>query len=228
MSHSFKQRLLVLLIIFIILVIYYTGITDSITLEHLKEMRGTLHALVQDHYALSIVAYIGTYILITTFSIPITAPLTLIGGFLFGTLQGTIATNIGATVGATLTFLIIRYLFSRSLQHRYRSQLHRFNNHFDQYGAQYLLLARMSIFIPFVLINIGAALTQIPLSTFIWTTSLGIIPGTSIYCYAGSNIGAINSLSDIFSPSIIIALLLIIGLNVISILISHMTRNRSL
>jgi len=53
-------------------------------------------------------------------------------------------------------------------------------------GHLYLLTLRLMPVFPFFLINILTGLINIPLRTFIWTTSLGIIPGSLVYAFAGS------------------------------------------
>lgn len=219
MKKQYTHLLLFGLIILIGIALHVAGLTDYINLENFKAHRQQLLTTVQNHYLLSMLVYILLYILITTFSLPIAAPLTLIGGFLFGALAATLATNIGATLGATFTFLIFRYFFGNTIQKKYHTQLIAFNANVKHYGANYLLLARLIVFIPFFLVNICAGLTNIPLITFIWTTSLGIIPGSFVYAYAGKQIGTITTLSDIYSFSVIIAFTLLIALGVISILV---------
>jgi uncharacterized membrane protein YdjX (TVP38/TMEM64 family) len=221
MKKQYNHLLFFGLIILVGIALHVAGITEHINLETLKAHRQQLLATVQNHYVPSVLLYILLYILITTFSLPIAAPLTLVGGFLFGALAATLATNIGATMGATLTFLMFRYLFGNTIQKKYHTQLIAFNANIEQYGANYLLLARLIVFIPFFLVNICAGLTNIPLTTFIWTTSLGIIPGSCVYAYAGKQIGTINALSDVFSWPVVLAFSLLIALSVISILIKN-------
>lgn len=219
MKTPYKHLLIFGLILLMAIALHAAGITNYINLETLKAHRQQLLATVQNHYLPSVLLYILLYVLVTAFSLPITAPLTLVGGFLFGALNATLATNVGATLGATVTFLMFRYFFGNTIQKKYHAQLITFNANIEHYGANYLLLARLIVFIPFFLVNICAGLTNIPLATFIWTTSLGIIPGSFVYAYAGKQIGTINALSDVFSAPVIIAFSLLIALGMISILV---------
>lgn len=218
MKQSYKKIALLTFIIFAAIAIHFCGISAYATLDNLKAHREKLLASVQGHYAASLALYILIYILVAALSLPIAAPLTLIGGFLFGSLSATLATNIGATMGATLTFLLFRYLLGSTVQEKYQKQLATFNTDIDRYGAHYLLLARLIVIIPFFLVNLLAGLTQIPLRTFIWTTSVGILPGSFAFAYAGKQIGSISTLSDVFSVQVISAFALLIGLGLISIL----------
>ena len=198
----------------------YSGLTEYINLETLKNNRLKLFAIIESHYVSSILLYIFIHILTTTFLVPVTIPLTLIGGFLFGTIGATLATTIGATIGATLTFLMFRYVLGNAVQKKYHSRLAAFNKNIEHYGAHYILIANL-LLVPFFIVNIGASLTKIPITTFMWTTSLGIIPGSFVYAYAGKQISTINELSDLFSLPIIMVFALLITISIISIFIKN-------
>jgi uncharacterized membrane protein YdjX (TVP38/TMEM64 family) len=62
---------------------------------------------------------------------------------------------------------------------------------------------------PFTWINLFSGLTKMRLFTFLWTTSLGILPGTVVNAYAGSQLGRINSPGELFSTRVLIAFFLL-------------------
>ena len=130
---------------------------------------------VHDRYILSLFLFISLYIIATAFSIPGDIILTLAGGFLFGIAVATVIVNIGATAGAVLAFLSARYLVGDRLQEKYQGQLNRFNEELNLNGPRYLLTLRFIPVFPFFLINFLAGLTNIPLRTFVWTTSVGYV-----------------------------------------------------
>jgi uncharacterized membrane protein YdjX (TVP38/TMEM64 family) len=175
------------------------------TFDNLKQNRDFLVTFVREHYELSVCLFIALYIVTTAFSIPGDVILTLAGGFLFGVIVTIVIVNAGATAGATLAFLSARYLIGDRLQERYQIRLAKFNDELGLNGTRYLLTLRFIPVIPFILINFLSGLTKIPLKTFIWTTSVGIIPGTVVYAYAGRQIGSVNSLPEVFSRNVIIA-----------------------
>jgi uncharacterized membrane protein YdjX (TVP38/TMEM64 family) len=149
------------------------------------------------------------YVLATALSLPGAIILTLAGGFLFGVAAGTFYVNIGATMGAILAFLSARYLLGDRLQEKYAKQLETFNREMDRNGTSYLLTLRLIPVFPFFLINFLSGLTKIRLWTFLWTTWLGIIPGTVVFAFAGQQLGSISSPADILSKNVIIAFLVL-------------------
>jgi uncharacterized membrane protein YdjX (TVP38/TMEM64 family) len=146
------------------------------------------------------------YVIVTGLSIPGAVILTLAGGFLFGTIAGVLYVDAGATAGAVCAFLSARYLLGDRLQQKYGGQFAKFNGEMDRNGVNYLLTLRLIAVFPFFLINFLAGLTKVPLKTFLWTTAVGIIPGTAVFAYAGQQLGYINSPADILSKKVIAAL----------------------
>ena len=126
--------------------------------------------------------------------------------------------NISATTGATLAFLFARYIAGQALQRKYGDKIAKFNDDLERNGWSYLLVLRFIPIFPFFLINIFAGLTKIPLRTFVWTTSLGIFPGSLIYAYAGQQLGTIKTVKDIFSRTILLAFLLLAALAVFPVI----------
>ncbi len=77
-------------------------------------------------------------------------------------------------------------------------------------GATVLTLAGgLMPVVPFFVINLGMGLTPIRTLTFFWVSQLGMLPGTLVYVNAGSELGKINSIDEIFSPTLIISFLLL-------------------
>src|SRR5579885_1520782 len=208
----------VLLIIALIIVAWFAGVRDYLSLEKLKEDSVILQAMVADHYVKSAFLYILLYIAITMLFMPFVSLVTLGGGFLFGTFWGSVYTNIGATIGSTVAFLLVRYFFGTYVQDRYAVQLTRFNRHMQEGQVSYLLAIHFISIIPFPIINLLAALTRVPLWTFIWTTSVGIFPGSLVYAFAGQQLTTIHSIRDVFSLNIMIAFVLLTLLAVFPLL----------
>ena len=60
-----------------------------------------------------------------------------------------------------------------------------------------------------VLINLAMGLSKLPVRTFYWVSQLGMLPGTIVYVNAGKELGKIDSLGSILSPSLLISFALL-------------------
>lgn len=209
MRPSVKHVIAALLLLALIAALHLSGVSGYLTLENLKRQQYVLEEAVHTHYLTSVLLYVLLYIVVTALAIPGGLVLTLAGGLLFHTFPGVVYVNVGATTGAVLAFLFSRHILGNWLQMRYRAQLDRFNRELSENGHLYLLALRLIPVFPFFLINILSGLTRISVTTFAWTTSLGIIPASLIYAFAGSQIGTIRSTGDLLSLRLLAAFALL-------------------
>ena len=135
--------------------------------------------------------------------------MTLLGGALFGFWQGLISVSFASTIGATLAFLLSRFLLKDWIQGRYQKQLATLNEGFMKEGAFYLFALRLIPVFPFFLVNILTGVMPIKTRHFYSASQLGMLPGTAVYVYAGTELGKIQSLSDIASPSLLAAFIVL-------------------
>jgi uncharacterized membrane protein YdjX (TVP38/TMEM64 family) len=184
---KYLPRLIVLAAIAaaVVLALRFTPLGSYLNLRTLQQNRNDLIGLVRANYLLAVPVYIGLYIVVVALSIPGATILTLLGGFFFGVPLAVLYINVGATAGATLVFLAARYFLGEMIQNRYGEKLRKFNQEMESNGKSYLLFLRLVPLFPFWMINLFAGVTRIRLATFIWTTALGIIPGSAVYAYAG-------------------------------------------
>ena len=217
-----KKFIVGFVILGIIIATRFSSITEWMSLTQLKAHRGYLQQVVSEHYLLSVICYISLYITAVAFSIPVGVLLTLAGGFLFGVIAGVFYTNIGATLGATIAFLLVRYLIGETIQKKYGVQLAQFNRAMKLYGKNYLLVIRLIAVIPFFLVNILVGLTNLSLWTFIWTTAIGILPGSLVYTFAGQQLNEIESLRDIFSFNILLAFFFLALLALLPVIVTYL------
>jgi uncharacterized membrane protein YdjX (TVP38/TMEM64 family) len=142
-------------------------------------------------------------------SLPGAVILTLAGGFLFGSVFGTLLVNLGATSGATLAFLAARYMLRDWVEERFGKWLDPLQEGFAKNAFSYLVTLRLIPLFPFFAVNLVSGLTRMNIGSYMAATALGIIPGSFVYAYAGRQLGTINSLSEIASPNVISAFVLL-------------------
>ncbi len=180
-----------------------------LSLEALQENRDRLLAFTEANSGAAAALFVAVYTVVTGLSLPGAAILTLAGGFLFGALLGTLLVNIGATTGATVAFLAARYLLRDWVEAKFGSRLAPIQEGFAKNAFSYLLTLRLIPLFPFFLVNLVSGLTRVRVGTYIAATGIGIIPASFVFAYAGRQLGTIDSLAEIASPSVLLAFTLL-------------------
>ncbi len=116
----------------------------------------------------------------------------MLNGIIFGPLIGTTITWLGAIVGAWISFELARR-FGRPLTERFvkSTLLERTDRAVDSAGWPGLLTLRLIPAVAFTALNWGAGLTTVPRWTFLWTTTLGILPGAIVFTVSGTGVAAL-------------------------------------
>ncbi len=117
--------------------------------------------------------------------------LTVAGGAVFGLLPTVAYALVGATLGSTAAFLLGRH-GARRLVQRYLLSMPRFaaiDRAASAQGRRIVLLLRLSPIAPFNLLNYALGLTAMTARDFVIASSLGMIPSTFMYAYAGDVAG---------------------------------------
>ncbi len=187
----------------------YFDLGQYLALDSLKANRDNLLSYTEANFGTAVGIFVALYIIQTGFSLPGGAIMTIAGGFLFGSVLGTLFVNIGATTGATLAFLAARYLLRDWVESKFGDRLGPIQAGFAQNAFSYLMTLRLIPAFPFFLVNLVSGLTRMNLGTYVVATSLGIIPGSFVFAFAGRQLGTINSLGEIASPPVLMAFTLL-------------------
>lgn len=201
-----KGKLIVIVGLALLIVLFFSmGWHNYFSLESFNQHKEDLFAFQNDHPYLVIAIYFIVYVIVTGASLPGAALMTLVGGALFGLLLGTIIISFASTIGATIAFLMSRYVLRDTVQNRFGEKLRLVNEEMEKDGAFYLFTVRLVPAIPFFVINLVMGLTPIKTLTYFFVSQIGMLAGTIVYVFAGTQIATIDSLSGILSPGIIIA-----------------------
>lgn len=199
-----KSRIpLIMLIAVLIACFFYFDFEHLLTLETLKAKRASIEIYRDANPVLCTLAYALVYIAVTGLSLPGATILTLAGGALFGLLWGTLIVSFASSIGATLAFLAARFLFRDVVNDKFKDKLQAINDGIEQDGAFYLFSLRLVPLFPFFVINLAMGLTSINTRTFYWVSQVGMLAGTLVYVNAGTELGKIQSLSNILSPALV-------------------------
>lgn len=185
------------------------NIGQYLTLDSIRDHQTLLKTYQTDHSFVVAGVFFVAYVLGAALSLPGAAIMTLLAGALFGFWQGLIIASFASTIGATIAFFLARFLLRDWIQGRYQKQMESLNDGFKREGAFYLFALRLIPVIPFFLVNILTSVMPIKAHRFYVASQLGMLPGTAVYVYAGTELGKLQSLSDIASPSMLGAFVLL-------------------
>ena len=244
-AFSMKRWLPLVAIAGFMVFAFFMGWHKALSLTALIENRERLSAFVADNFALTLLAYLGIYIVVVVLSLPGAGILSIGGGFLFGWLVSAPATIIAATVGATLLFMAVTTSFGETLRAKAGPWVAKLKQGFDKDAFNYLLFLRLVPAFPFWLVNLAPAMLGIKLSTYVTATAIGIIPGSFAFAFVGAGLGSVIeaqraanadcignsecaieiSTSDLITPEILAALAALSVVALIPIVLKRL-RNR--
>ncbi len=188
---------------------YLLGLHRYLSWDYVRTHLDRLKADARQHLAVALALYFLAYVAVTALSLPVAAPLSLLGGAVFGRWLATATVAVAATLGATLAFLSSRYLFHDFVERRFRARLGALNRGVERDWAYYLFTLRLVPAFPFFLINLGMGLTPLRTWTFFWVSLVGMLPGTFLYVNAGTELGNLATPADVASPGLLVALALL-------------------
>jgi uncharacterized membrane protein YdjX (TVP38/TMEM64 family) len=206
------KKMLPILVIVAVAIAGFFLLGDKLNFQTLADNREALIAWRDSNYALAAIVYVAIYVAVVAFSLPGGSIMTLTGGFLFGLVAGATFTVTAATIGATAIFVAAKTGLGDALKARLDGSggtLAKMRKGVEENAVSFLLLMRLVPAMPFWLANLAPAFLGVPLVTYVWTTFVGIIPGTVVYTWVGSGLGDVFArgetpdLGIIFTPSIL-------------------------
>lgn len=157
----------------------------------------------QAHPRIAWAGFILAYILAAVFMVP-GSILTLAAGVLFGVGLGVALVSLASTLGACCAFLVGRF-FAREWVETRLEAMPRFralDRAVARRGWLIVLLARLSVVIPYNLLNYALGLTNVGFGAYLFGTLVGMLPAILLYVYLGSVAGSLASLEQAGAPMI--------------------------
>ena len=222
-----KRFLPIFIILIAMIGIYFSGAYKYLSLENLRDHHQFLNLFTEKHFLLVSLLFVLTYVLVAALSIPGSMFLSLLGGYLFPQPLSLIYVVCGATTGASLLFFAASTALKKHLRKKARPFLKKMEKGFQKNAANYLLFLRFVPLFPFWVVNLAPAFLNVRLQTFVWTTFVGIIPGSLALTLAGDGLQKIFdsnaplSIDTIFNPEIKVALLLLGLVSLLPIMIKR-------
>ncbi len=185
-----KSKLLVFAIIAAAIAAFFIfDLKQYFSLDYFKSQRAVIDTYVAANPVQAGLIFFAIYVVVTGLSLPGAAIMTLVGGAVFGLLWGTVLVSFASSVGATLAFITSRFLLRDWVQNKFGDKLKPFNDGVAREGAFYLFALRLVPVFPFFVINLVMGLTSIKTVTFYWVSQFGMLAGTLVYVYAGTQLG---------------------------------------
>ncbi|MFA4920020.1 MAG: VTT domain-containing protein [Thermodesulfovibrionales bacterium] len=201
-----KRSLFLLFIIAAILTVRFTGITNYLEQDALRQW-------IQGYGILAPVVYMLIYTIAPALFLP-GLPITIAGGILFGPFWGVIYTITSATLGACVAFLVSRYIARDWIEHKLRGpKWRRLDEGVENHGWKIVAFTRLIPLFPFNLLNYAFGLTKIKFLHYAITTFICMLPACIAFIVFSSSF--LDLLKGKISPTLIIGFGLIILVSLI-------------
>jgi mercury(II) reductase len=210
MKSMLNARLLVILLVLALVIAFFVfDLGQYLTLDYLKSQRAAFLEFYSENQLTTLLVYFAAYVAVAALSLPGATIMTLAGGAVFGLATGFVVISFASTIGATLAFLISRFVLRDTVQNKFKDKLQAINAGVEREGDFYLFTLRLIPLFPFFVINLVMGLTPMKAWRFYLVSQVGMLPGTIVYVNAGSQLGALESLSGILSPGLILSFALL-------------------
>lgn len=199
-KSALKQWLPLILVGAVLVIGYFSGLKDYISLSNLIEQRENINTFVTNNYVSAVLIYILIYTGLVAISFPGASALSITSGLVFGWFVAGLATVTAATLGAIIIFLIARSSLGNVLKDRAGGFMAKMMEGFQKDAFQYLLTLRLIPAFPFWAVNIVPALLNMKLVPYAIATFIGIIPGTFAFAYLGAGLDSVIAEQERANP----------------------------
>ena len=204
------SKLVVVAVIAALVVAYFAfDLGRFLSLDYFRSQQASIDAYFRANPLESAAIYFAAYVAVTGLSLPGATILTLAGGAIFGLAWGVVIVSFASSIGATLAFLASRFVLRDWVQAKFGDKLKPINEGVAKEGAFYLFALRLVPAFPFFVVNLVMGLTPIRTGTYYWVSQVGMLAGTVVYVYAGTQVAQITSLRGILSPGLVGAFVLL-------------------
>lgn len=180
-----------------------------VSLEVLIKNEERLRSAVRDHPLRTWIFGLATYFLFSL--IPGTSGKSVVCGWIFGFWQALLMVDLALTAAAIVMFLASRYVLRNAVEARFAVVVEWLRQHLERDGPFYLLFVRFA-HAPFSVVNAACGVLAVRTRTFAWTTLCGLVPGSAIFVFAGTQLPTLRELKDhgvtgLFDTGLIAALI---------------------
>lgn len=200
---SSRQIVLLAIVALAIGAFFLLDLPAYLSFEYFQSQREGIVGAFEAHPFQVAAIFLGAYVMVTGLSLPFAAVMTVLAGAIFGLWVAVLIVSFASTIGATIAFLISRTLLRDWVQRRFGAQLKLINAGIERDGSFYLFSIRMVPLFPFIIVNLVMALTPMRTGSFYLSSQLGMLAGTVVYVFAGTQVAQLQSAADLVSPGLL-------------------------
>lgn len=204
-----KNHIIALVLLLLIVTALIIAFKSQLTLKQIQENAELMHRYLELNWLKGLCIFIGIYFCLNTLPIPFISVPTVIAGFLFGNIHGLIIVSFSNALGSTVLFLLSRYFLKNWIRSKLSGQNTLIAQSIESDKFWHATSLRLIPGIPFCITTMALGLTQLSTLKFYASTQLGMLFILFIYVNAGTQLTQLNSLNDLFSPTLITSMLLL-------------------
>jgi pyruvate/2-oxoglutarate dehydrogenase complex dihydrolipoamide dehydrogenase (E3) component/uncharacterized membrane protein YdjX (TVP38/TMEM64 family) len=213
-----KKLLLLALIAAAFAAFFIFDLKQFLSIDFFQASRDRIDAFYAAHPWQTAAAYFVIYVAVAALSLPGAVIMTLAGGAIFGVAAGTVLVSFAASIGATAAFLVSRFLLRDWVRARFGERIRAIDDGIAREGAFYLFALRLVPIFPFWLINLAMGLTAIRTWTFYWVSQLGMLAGTVVYVYAGTQLGQFRISAGLIAAFVLLGIFPLLAKKVLDVI----------
>ncbi len=160
-----------------------------------------LRHYIHSHRIISSIVFCLVFLVIATISLPLESILSVVAGYFFGAVLGTVLAVFSATAGSTIMLLLAKNYLHDWFHDRFQSPVvKRITSGVHRDAFSYVLFLRLIAIFPNLLVNVGLGLSNVRTRDFVFGTFIGIIPITTIFVLAGTQLETIRRTGQLLTP----------------------------
>jgi len=216
--------LLMAIVVFLTIVYLFR---DVWSFSQIKAHASELMLYVEQNRLKGMFIFILVYYALCSIPFPFVSVLTMLSGFLFGIGPALLITSFASALGACTLFVITRYFIDDWVRKNVTPRFETLQLSADSNDFWAAFSIRLVPGMPFFVPSMALALTNLSLIKFYSSTQLGLFVTIFVFVNAGSSLSNINSVSDVFSQELIVAMLLLAILPFTIKALANFIKNRS-
>jgi uncharacterized membrane protein YdjX (TVP38/TMEM64 family) len=148
----------------------------------------TVSRTVESSGAWGPLVYVALHVVLTLVPVPKNL-LATIAGALFGMTSGLVLSWVGSVVAAVVGFALARRLGRAAVSRLSGRRIDRVGRLLERQGLLAEVVARLTPFVPFTVVNYGSGLSPMRWRDYVAGTAVGVVPGTVTYVAVGASAG---------------------------------------